>query len=322
MKEAAFVQQNSEQWKRFQQAAADREHTDPDQLAELFVRVTDDLSYARTFYPKSKTTKYLNTIAASLHQRIYRNRKEKSGRIRRFWLEELPREFRAAHREMLVSLVVFMVAVLIGVVSSAYDDTFVRLILSDSYVNMTLENIENGDPMAVYKKMNGVDMFFGITFNNIRVSFLAFIGGTLFSFGTAYFIFTNGVMLGAFQYFFAERGLLWESARVIWIHGTIEISSIVIAGAAGFVIGNSILFPGTYSRLQSLRIGAVRGLKIAVGLVPLFIVAGFLESFVTRFTEMPWALSALIIGGSMVAVVYYFVVYPIIIERKSNESTV
>jgi uncharacterized membrane protein SpoIIM required for sporulation len=215
-----------------------------------------------------------------------------------------------------------MVAVLIGVVSSAYDDTFVRLILGDGYVNMTLENIEKGDPMAVYKKMNGVDMFFGITFNNVRVSFLAFIGGTLLSFGTAYFLFTNGVMLGAFQYFFAGHGLLWESARVIWIHGTIEISAIVIAGAAGFVIGNSILFPGTYSRLLSFRMGAMRGLKIAVGLVPLFVAAGFLESFVTRLTEMPWAVSVFIIGSSAAAVVYYFVVYPIILERKSDESAI
>lgn len=322
MKEAAFVKHNSEHWKRFQDIAADPRHHDPDQLAELFIRVTDDLSYARTFYPNSKTTKYLNTVAASLHQRIYRNRKESRGRLRRFWLEELPREFRAAHCEILTAFLIFGVAILIGVVSSAYDATFVRLILGDSYVNMTLENIENGDPMAVYKKMNGVDMFFGITFNNVRVSFLAFIGGALLSFGSVYILFTNGVMLGAFQYFFAERGLLWDSARVIWIHGTIEISSIVIAGAAGLTIGNAILFPGTYSRLQSFRRGAYRGLKIAVGLVPLFVVAGFLESFVTRYTQMPWPLSALIIGGSAVGVVYYVVLYPILLERRNHELSV
>lgn len=318
MKESAFIRQNSEQWKQFHELAADKHSDDPDRLADLFIRVADDLSYSRTFYPKSKTTKYLNTTATLLHQRIYRNRKENRGRIIRFWKEELPLEFAAARREIVLSFIIFTVALLIGTVSSAYDNTFARLILGDSYVNMTLNNIEKGDPMAVYKKMNGTDMFFGITFNNIRVSFIAFIGGLLLSSGSIYALFKNGVMLGTFQYFFIERGLFWESAKVIWIHGTIEISSIVIAGAAGLTLGNSILFPGTYTRLQSFRRGAYRGLKIVVGLVPLFAIAGFLESFVTRHSNMPLLLSLLIIGSSTVATMYYFIIYPIMLERRNN----
>ncbi|GAB1430681.1 stage II sporulation protein M [Ignavibacteria bacterium] len=318
MKESAFIRQNSEQWKQFQELASDKHSDDPDRLADLFIRITDDLSYSRTFYPNSKTTKYLNTTAASLHQRIYRNRKESRGRLRRFWIEELPHEFAAARREILLSLSIFTIALLVGVVSSAYDDTFARLILGDSYVNMTLENIGKGDPMAVYKKMNGTDMFFGITFNNIRVSFIAFIGGILLSFGSIYALFKNGVMLGTFQYFFIERGLFWESAKVIWIHGTIEISAIVIAGASGLTLGNAILFPGNYTRLQSFRRGAYRGLKIATGLVPLFIIAGFLESFVTRHSDMPWPLSLLIIGGSAVGTIHYFIIYPFLLERRNN----
>ena len=88
-----------------------------------------------------------------------------------------------------------MIALIIGVFSAANNDSFVRLILGDSYVNMTSENISKGDPMAVYKQMNQVDMFLGITFNNIRVSFFAFMLGILFSFGTAYILFSNGIML-------------------------------------------------------------------------------------------------------------------------------
>ncbi len=317
MKEAAFVEQNRNQWKQFQDLAAEKNNADPDRLAELFIRITDDLSYSRTFYPKSKTTKYLNTIAASLHNRIYRNRKENKGRLRRFWLFELPLEFASARRQILLSFVIFVVSMLIGIVSSAYDDTFVRLILGDSYVNMTLANIEKGDPMAVYKSMNETDMFFGITFNNIRVSFITFIGGALISIGAVYSLFLNGLMLGAFQYFFVAHGLFWDSAKVIWIHGTIEISSIIIAGAAGLTMGNALLFPGTFTRFQSFRQGAYRGLKLAVGLVPLFIVAGFLESFVTRYASMPWPLSLLIIGSSAIGVIYYIIVYPIILTRKN-----
>jgi len=212
---------------------------------------------------------------------------------------------------------------LIGIVSSAGDSGFVRLIMGDSYVNMTLENIDKGDPLAVYKQMNGVDMFLGITFNNIRVSFFAFIFGLLISFGSGWMLMSNGIMLGAFQYFFHIHDLLFESILVIWIHGTLEISAIIIAGAAGLVLGNSILFPGTFSRTQSFRIGSKEGLKMIISLIPIFITAGFLESFVTRHTGMPVFLSLTIILGSLVFVIWYFIIYPIKIHNKmavGNES--
>ena len=105
--------------------------------------------------------------------------------------------------------------------------------MGDAYVNMTEQNISNNDPMGVYKSHRQIDMFFGITFNNIRVSFVVFAAGIFLSLGTVFSLFRNGVMLGAFQYFFFKKGLLVTSILTIWIHGAIEISSIVIAGAAG-----------------------------------------------------------------------------------------
>jgi uncharacterized membrane protein SpoIIM required for sporulation len=168
--------------------------------------------------------------------------------------------------------------------------------------------------------MNGIDMFMGITFNNIRVSFIAFMFGLLISFGTAWILISNGIMLGAFQYFFHIHGLLIESVLVIWIHGTLEISAIIIAGAAGLTLGNSILFPGTYSRRHSFMIGAKEGLKMIVSLIPVFITAGFLESFVTRHTGMPVVVSLSIILGSLFFVVWYFVIYPGKLHKKSLKN--
>ena len=108
---------------------------------------------------------------------------------------------------------------------------------------------------------------------------------------------------------------------VIWIHGTLEISAIIISGAAGMVLGNSILFPGTYSRRESFVIGAKDGVKILVSLIPIFITAGFLESFVTRFTNMPIYISLFIILGSLSFIVWYVWVYPQkIINNKTGEE--
>ncbi|MFK7847259.1 MAG: stage II sporulation protein M [Rhodothermales bacterium] len=289
---------------------------DSDELAAMFTQVLDDLSYAKTFYPDSKTTVYLQGLAAQAHQRIYKNKQEEKGRILHFWKEELPRVVRSAHKELFVALVIFLVAISLGAVSSKYDAGFVRLILGDTYVNQTLENIKKDDPMAVYKSMQQWDMFLAITVNNIRVSFFAFSLGIFFSFGTGYVLFSNGVMVGAFQYMFYEKGLLWDALLTIYIHGALELSAIVIAGGAGIVMGNSFLFPGTYSRLESFIRGARRGAKIIVGLIPIFITAGFLEAFVTRHTDMPLWLSLFIIFSSFGLIVWYFIIYPI---RKKQE---
>ena len=89
-------------------------------------------------------------------------------------------------------------------------------------------------------------------------------------------------MLGSFQYFFYSKGLLLTSLLTIWLHGTIEIISIVMAGGAGIIMGNSWAFPRTYSRMASLKNGAKTGAKVMLGLIPMFITAGFIESYVTR----------------------------------------
>lgn len=323
MREVTFLKKNADKWKEVEAFLASKDKFNPDKLADLFIELTDDLSYSRTFYPSSKTTQYLNSLTAKLHQSIYKSKKERKERFINFWKYEAPLLFYKHRMQIFISFAIFFISMLIGIVSSAGDSGFVRLIMGDSYVNMTLENIDKGDPMAVYKQMNGVDMFLGITFNNIRVSFIAFMFGLIVSFGTVWILMSNGIMLGAFQYFFHIYNLLFESVLVIWIHGTLEISSIIIAGAAGLVLGNSILFPGTYSRLYSFRIGSKEGLKMIVSLIPIFIVAGFLESFVTRYTGMPVYLSLSIILASITFVIWYFIIYPVILYKKlevGNES--
>ncbi|OIN57717.1 stage II sporulation protein M [Arsenicibacter rosenii] len=311
MREAAFIKKNTDKWRDIELNPT----RDPDELTERFVELTDDLSYARTFYPHAQVTKYLNGLAAQMHRGLMQNKREERGRFITFWKYELPTLFYHSHRLLLVSFIVFLVACLVGWVSAANDPTFVRLILGDGYVNMTLENIRKGDPLGVYGSGDQSTMFLQITLNNIMVALRAFVMGIAASFGTVVMLFYNGVMLGSFQYFFYERGLLLESVLKIWIHGTLEISAIVIAGCAGLTIGNSILFPGTYSRLTSFKRGAKQGLKIAVGLIPVFIAAGFLESFVTRLPLHPAASSAIILI-SAAFIIWYFIIYPIQLNRR------
>lgn len=276
------------------------------------------MAYAQTYYPESKTLLYLNSLASEAHQKIYITKKESKNKIVSFWKYEFPLFFKQYHSTLLYTFLIFMGAVLIGVVSTLNDDSFVRLILGDSYVNMTIENIENGEPMAVYKSGSSIGSFLGITINNIRVAIIAFAFGVLFSVGTIYVLFSNGIMLGAFITFFYNYGILGKTST-IWLHGTIEISVIVIAGCAGLVMGNSFLFPETYSRRVSFMKGAKDGLKIVVSTIPFFIIAGFIEGFITRYgEEMPNTIAYGIIGLSLFLIIYYYIIYPILLNKAKT----
>ncbi len=316
MREAAFVRQQAKKWQEFEQLLEKGAAPKPDLLAELYIQITDDLSFSRTQFPKSETTAYLNSLASRVHTEIYRNKREDRSRFWKFWKYEVPHLMYEVQKPMAYALIIFLVSIAIGWVSVANDAEFARLILGDGYVNMTLENIEDGNPLAVYGRDSETDMFFAITFNNIQVSFVVFVMGIMASVGTGFTLFRNGVMVGTFFAFLAQKGLLYSSLLIVMLHGTLELSAIVIAGGAGFVMGNSLLFPGTYSRLESFKRGAKKGLKIIIGLIPVFIIAGFIESFFTRYTMMHWSIKASVILISAGFILYYFVIYPIILHRN------
>lgn len=320
MREAAFVKQNKNKWLKFENELQNYKTIAPEIISALYLEITDDLSYAKTFYSGSNTVAYLNQIASSAHQKIYSNKKESGNAFYNFYVKDFPLFFYKHQRQLLLSFLIFSTFVIVGIFSAASDGTFVRAILGDGYVNMTLENISNNDPMAVYKKMGQIDMFLGITINNIKVSLMAYTLGIIGGLGTALVLMQNAIMLGSFQYFFYQNGLLWESARTIWLHGTIEISVIIVAGCAGLVLGKAILFPGTYTRLTSFIAGIKNGLKIVMSTIPFFIIAGFLEGFVTRITEMPDWLAILIITISLLTILFYYVYYPIYLYKKQQPN--
>ncbi|RYY67967.1 MAG: stage II sporulation protein M [Chitinophagaceae bacterium] len=324
MREAMFIKKNVEKWTRYQQ----EKPADPDETAERFTTLIDDLSYAKTYYPRSKATRWINGLAAGIYQDIYRNKKEKINRLFDFWKYDLPLTFQKYHRIFLFTTLIFTLFVAIGVWASIANPDLLRSILGDNYVDKTESRIASGDPFGVYRSENTFTMFVYIAFNNIKVAFITFIGGfTLGSF-TLFQLWRTGIMLGSFQHFFFAHGLGIQSILVIWVHGTLEISSIVIAGTAGFILANGILFPKTYTRLESFRRGAKDAAKVLLSLVPFFIAASFLESYVTYLmsqtydkqqnTGMPVWASVLILGASLFFIIWYFIIWPNRLKKRGE----
>ena len=317
MKETKFIEQNASKWAKFE-TILDKKNGDSDEISRLFMEITDDLSYARTFYPNRSVRVYLNGVAQKVFNSIYKNRAAKRGNLLNFWGQEMPQTIYEARRELGLSFGIFLVSILIGVVSSIFSPEFPVLILGQDYVEMTYRNIEAGQPMSVYQQANETDMFLHIAYNNVRVAFQTFFMGIMMGIGTLYILLFNGIMIGAFQTLFIQEGVYLDSIFTIWVHGTLEVSTIILAGAAGLALGRGLLFPKTLTRLQSLQLGARRGLKIMLTVLPLVILAAFIEGFLTRYTEAPYVLRGLIILGSLSFVLWYFVWLPFRLGQRSE----
>ncbi|MDR3272031.1 MAG: stage II sporulation protein M [Flavobacteriaceae bacterium] len=316
MREAAFIKKNKDRWASFENSLKESKKLMPDELANLYLQVVNDLSFAQTYYTRSKTALYLNDLARKAHFSIYKNKKEKSNRIITFWKYELPLLFSHYQRDLLLSFLIFGLAMGIGFFSVYQDVDFTRVIMGDAYVDMTLENIREGDPMGVYHHQSAVPMFLGIAANNIKVGFYAFISGILTPILSVVILFQNGVMLGSFDGFLIQQGVGLQANSIIWIHGVFEIFVIIVCGAAGLILGKSLLFPHTYTRLQSVQRGFWDGMKICFSTVPFFLVAAFLESFVTRHSQMPLPVAWIVIAVSICIIVFYYIIYPRKIRRK------
>lgn len=321
MREVYFIKQNKEKWLGIEQVIQGKIKKNPDDLSSLYINLINDLSFAQSYYPKSNTTVYLNHLSSQIFQKIYKTKRMEENRLLHFFKTEVPMIVFEYRRYLIYSFIFFFSFMLIGVLSAVYDKDFAKIILSEGYVNMTIENIKNGNPVGVYQSGSTWGSTIGITFNNIIVGAKLYLYGIFLGIGTFYVLMQNSIMLGTFQYFFYEHGALADSARGIWLHGTFEIFSMIVEGMCGLILGASILFPKTFSRFNSFKIGFKNSFKIFLSTVPFTICAGIIEGYVTRHAlDMPLVLNLIIIFGCLGIISFYYFIYPKIVNQRIKKQ--
>jgi uncharacterized membrane protein SpoIIM required for sporulation len=320
MTEYQFIARHKEKWTVFESELKRGTSTPPDRLCELYVTLIDDLSYARTHFRESSLTRYLNQLATSAHRQIYGTRKERKQRIGDFFRYEVPAAFWEARRFFKYATLIFIGAIVLGWLSGALEPEFLRLILGDEYVNQTLENVRRDDPMGIYGSSGSHGMFIQISMNNVRVAVVMFMLGIFGGIPTVLLLLYNGVMVGAFLQFFAQHGLIGTAVSTIMLHGAMELTAIVVAGACGLMLGSAVLFPGTYARGVHVIAQARNALKIVLGVVPFILIAALIESYITRLYQdiSDWMRVVLILGTFILMLLYLFSGR----RKTTNESTV
>ncbi len=316
MREALFIKKNKDRWEDI----AHNPSNNIDEMANEFTSLVEDLGFAKTFYPHSKVTNFLNAEASKRYLTIYGNRKEEENKIIQFFKTSLPLTIAKHQKVIAICFVMFLVFFFVGFFSAMKDETLVADILGDGYVKMTEKNIEDGNPFGVYQRDNPFLMWLGIFINNTKVSFIYYLQGLAFFWYAPVNLIENGLMVGSFDYFFYSKGLGGLFILTVMIHGTLELSAIVITVAACIVLGKSWMFPGTLSRLQAFTTGAKESLKIIIGLVPIFLVAAFFEGFVTRHYKMNPIISVSILVASAGFMIFYFWIYPLKVKNKFRKN--
>jgi len=317
MREIAFIKQNKEKWLEFEQISSNKEKKSPDDIANLHIKIMNDLVYAQTYYPKSKVTTYLNKLAKKSFDKVYHTKRRDKNVLLYFFFDKVPLLAYKHRKYIYISFIFFFICFFIGLLSTFNDESFARQVLGNNYVDQTLENIENGDAMAIYKGGSNWGTFIGIYDNNQRVGLNMFLSGLFLGIGTGFYIVYNAIMVAVFQAFFYQYNSLFQSLKGIWIHGTYEIFSMIIEAAAGYIIGASILFPGSLKRFESFKTGVREAFYIFISTIPFTIIAAFLEGYITRYSnQMPTIVCFLIILFCFVSISYYYLMLPFYVAKK------
>lgn len=301
MQEREFVEGSREAWERL---AASVTHartigvaklpaSELRQMHEDYRRTAADLAFAQTHFEGSDTTTRLNRLVGQAHGELYGAAPRRAATLWHWVVRDYPRLLRANWRPIALAS-----ALLFGAIALGYLLTFLNYPLARMFLPAQFRDVVAGGfkPSAESDRLLGtiaplLGAFIGI--NNVYVALQAFAGGLTFGAWTAYAMFQNGAMVGVLMATFAKAGLTLPFLALIVPHGALELPAIAIAGGAGMMLARALVFPGDFPRGTALRHAAGQSVRVILGTVPMFVIAAFIEGFVTPRSFDPWLKIAL-----------------------------
>jgi uncharacterized membrane protein SpoIIM required for sporulation len=281
-----------------------RQRLSPEDLVEigaLYRRATSDLAIARRDFPRRRVTAYLEQLVGRAHPAVYRREAATLAGFVRFFTSVFPRAFREAGPYTAAAFAAFAIPLVLAIVVTQLDPLAGRVILPPSEV---VHKLEHGESWLTIEGSQRAVAASAIMANNVQVAFLAFSAGVLFGVGTVLILAWNGLNIGAVAGLAGVYGLGPTLAAFIAAHGGIELTVIFIAGGAGMRLGHALLAPGLLPRRVALAQSAGRAVRLLGGCVPLLVVAGVLEGFVSP-SGLPLAVKVAI-GGAATLLLYAY----------------
>lgn len=252
-------------------------HSELQELALLYRQTASDLATVREDASSRDLAHYLNQLLGRAHNLIYMGRRAKAGGILTFYRETFPQVFHDTLPYTLAAAAIFWVTAAAGLMMAIADPSFQRYFLGSEMMD-TIEKRQMWTHSVVAIKPLASS---AIMTNNLSVSFTTFALGITAGIGTIFELAFNGLLFGVVNAACWQAGMLQQLLSFVAPHGVLELPAIFIAGGAGLLLAKGLLFPGNLPRRASIALEGGRAVRLVLGIIPLLIVAGTVEGFVS-----------------------------------------
>ncbi len=329
-----FIADNREDWHNLEKmlgtaetAGLDRfNHKQLREFGILYRKVCSDLVHVRSATSNAELTEYLNSLVSRGYAGIYSGRRLRLRALTDFFVRTFPRELRLRARYFALSAALLLGGVVFGFLAVSFDENSRYYLMPHEHMYadpaQRVDEAREAENEGGRIKSAGQSAAFSsfLFTHNIRVALLAFAAGITLGIGTALVLGINGVTLGAVAADYHQRGAALFFYSWVLPHGIMELTSVVIAGAAGLLLGRAVLWPGQYTMLDSLRIRGRSALVLVLGIIPFLVVAGLIEGSLSQINPpaIPYWFKLLVAALTGVFIILYFTVA----GRESAKSTV
>ena len=270
------------------------------ELSLLYRQTAADLAAIREDRGSVHFARYVNQLLVRAHNTIYSGRRASPMAMISFFWNTFPLIFRRNLKHCLLSLLIFLISGGVGAVLTYQNPDFKVKILGPEMVEtidrhqMWTHSIVGIKPLASSAIMT----------NNMSVSFTTFAFGITAGVGTLYLMAFNGLLIGVIGMACGLAGMSLQLWSFVAPHGVLELPAIFIAGGAGLRIAQGLLFPGVLPRRESLSRAGLEAVQLVLGTIPILIVAGLIEAFVSP-TGLPIPLKFAMAGALFVLLAAY-----------------
>lgn len=293
--ERAFINSKREGWERLSRIVervksgglARLSKDEIPALGSLYRRAAADLSYARAQGANPSLVLYLNELVGNAHGVVYAEEAGGWGRVGGFLKFGLPDVLRRRTPFVLAAFALTVLGTWLAYALVRHDPRLLALFLPeqfrDSFDGWKQGFADHGDISAG----QGINFSSQLMTHNTGVGIVAFATGITLVL-PIYFMLQNGFVMGALIAVVQPTGHLTSMWAGILPHGVCELSAIFICGGAGLVIGAAMIAPGEHSRKDALVVAGKDAVKMMVGTIPLFVIAGIMEGNVSHASLPHW----------------------------------
>jgi len=317
MRQDEFVQRYQSHWQAFAQQLEQmeaskirvKESAFRREFPQLYRQLCYCLALAKSRHYSPNLVNYLDDLVLRGHQIFYRGQRHFLQKIIRFIMAGFAQAVRRHWRYLLAASLIFYLPAIISFTLTQYFPEFVYVIVPQEQVAMIEKMYQPSQEIFGRERSSDSDflMFGHYIRNNIGIAFQTFAGGIVFTLGSLFYLTFNGLFFGTLSSHMLNENLQQTFFSFVSGHAAFELTGIVISGAAGLMLGWSLIAPGNYSRKQALVNAGRKAVKLMYGAIFFLLIAAFIEAFWSSSSSVDAMVKYWVAAGLWSFVLLYFI---------------